>query len=154
MFWTVMVSCSRFIWITNDSDHWRVWTASELESDLWDTVDWGRKWFVDFNARKLNWFHLTGLITLVLLMWKWMGLFSRKDNLLRCWGWLSLLKWIGALILSLLLKLPSRKLEFLFILWHFFLLRLLYNFINLLYSHARNTIVMSGLVLLAATWNC
>ena len=23
--------------------------ASELESDLWDTVDWGRKWFVDFN---------------------------------------------------------------------------------------------------------
>ena len=24
--------------------------ASELESDLQDTVDWGRKWFVDFNA--------------------------------------------------------------------------------------------------------
>ena len=26
--------------------------ASELESDLQDTVDWGRKWLVDFNARK------------------------------------------------------------------------------------------------------
>ena len=26
--------------------------ASELESDLWDTVDWGRKWLVDFNAGK------------------------------------------------------------------------------------------------------
>ena len=26
--------------------------ASELESDLRDTVDWGRKWFVDFNAGK------------------------------------------------------------------------------------------------------
>ena len=26
--------------------------ASELESDLGDTVDWGRKWLVDFNARK------------------------------------------------------------------------------------------------------
>ena len=26
--------------------------ASELESDLRDTVDWGRKWLVDFNARK------------------------------------------------------------------------------------------------------
>ena len=25
---------------------------SELESDLQDTVDWGRKWFVDFNAGK------------------------------------------------------------------------------------------------------
>ena len=26
--------------------------ASELESDLWDTVDWGKKWLVDFNAGK------------------------------------------------------------------------------------------------------
>ena len=24
--------------------------ASELESDLQDTVDWGKKWLVDFNA--------------------------------------------------------------------------------------------------------
>ena len=26
--------------------------ASELESDLRDTVDWGKKWFVYFNAGK------------------------------------------------------------------------------------------------------
>ena len=26
--------------------------ASELESDLQDTVDWGKKWLIDFNARK------------------------------------------------------------------------------------------------------
>ena len=26
--------------------------GSELESDLQDTVDWGRKWFVDFNPGK------------------------------------------------------------------------------------------------------
>ena len=26
--------------------------ASQLESDLRDTVDWGRKWLVDFNAGK------------------------------------------------------------------------------------------------------
>ena len=26
--------------------------ASELKSDLWDTVDWGRTWLVDFNAGK------------------------------------------------------------------------------------------------------
>ena len=26
--------------------------ASELESDLRDTVDWGKKWLVDFNAEK------------------------------------------------------------------------------------------------------
>ena len=26
--------------------------ASELESDLWDTVDWGKKWCVDFKTGK------------------------------------------------------------------------------------------------------
>ena len=26
--------------------------ASELESDLQDTMDWGKKWLVDFNAGK------------------------------------------------------------------------------------------------------
>ena len=28
--------------------------ASELESDLQDTVDWGKKWLVDFNAGKIQ----------------------------------------------------------------------------------------------------
>ena len=51
------------------SDLWQqLELASELESDLRDTVDWGRKWLVDFDAGKLNWFRLTSLITLVLLM--------------------------------------------------------------------------------------
>ena len=35
------------------SDLWQqLELASELESDLQDTVDWGKKWFVDFNAGK------------------------------------------------------------------------------------------------------
>ena len=35
------------------SDQWQeLDLASELESDLQDTVDWGKKWFVDFNAGK------------------------------------------------------------------------------------------------------
>ena len=35
------------------SDMWQqLELASELESDLRDTVDWGKKWLVDFNARK------------------------------------------------------------------------------------------------------
>ena len=77
-----------------------------------------------------------GLITLLLLIWKWMGLFLRKNPLLRCWGWLSLLNWIGALTLSLLLKLPPRKLEPWFVLWNFFLLRLFCISINLTYGDA------------------
>ena len=35
------------------SDLWQqLELASELESDLQDFVDWGRKWLVDFNAGK------------------------------------------------------------------------------------------------------
>ena len=86
----------------------------------------------------------------MLLMWKLMGLFLRKKHLLRCWGWLSLLDWIG----SLLLKLPLRKLEPWFVLWSFFLLRLLCISISLPYGHVWNAAVMSGLVFLVATWNC
>ena len=55
---------------------------------------------------RLNWFLLTSLITLVLLMWKWMSPFLRKNHILRCLGWLFLLHWIGTLTLSLLLKQP------------------------------------------------
>ena len=37
------------------SDLWQqLVLASELESDLRDTVDWSRKWFVDFNAAKIQ----------------------------------------------------------------------------------------------------
>ena len=35
------------------SDMWhQLELASELEPDLQDTVDWGKKWLVDFNAGK------------------------------------------------------------------------------------------------------
>ena len=37
------------------SDLWQqLVLGSELESDLRDTVDWSRKWFVDFNAAKIQ----------------------------------------------------------------------------------------------------
>ena len=37
------------------SDLWQqLELASELESDLQDTVDWGKKWLVDFNAGKTH----------------------------------------------------------------------------------------------------
>ena len=91
---------------------------------------------MSFPLQKLSWFRLTSLITLVLLMWKWIGLFLRKNHLLKCWDWFSLLNWIGALTLSLLLKLLPRKLELWFVLWSFFFLRFLYISINLPYGHA------------------
>ena len=51
------------------SDLWQqLELASELESDLRDTVDWGRKWLVDFNAGKTQLVLFDQLKTLVLLM--------------------------------------------------------------------------------------
>ena len=95
---------------------------------------------------KRNLFRWIGLIPLLLLMWKWMGLFLRKNHLLRCWGRLSLLNWVRAHTLF--------QFEPWFVLWSFFLLRLLYVSINLPYGHVWITVVMSGLVLLVPTWNC
>ena len=49
------------------SDLWQqLELASELESDLWNTIGWDRKWLVDFSAGKT--FRLTGLITLLLFI--------------------------------------------------------------------------------------
>ena len=46
----------------------------ELESDLRDTVDWGRKWLLDFNACKtqlvlFDWSNNTGTIGLGEYVW-------------------------------------------------------------------------------------
>ena len=59
---------------------------------------------------KLNWFSLTSLITLVLSMGKWMGLFLRKNHLLGCWHCVSLLNGIGALTLYLVKLHPKKAL--------------------------------------------
>ena len=45
---------------------------------------------------------------------QWIDVFLRLNHILKCWSWLSLPIWTGALMLPLLLKLPPRKLEFLF----------------------------------------
>ena len=94
------------------SDLWQqLELASELESDLRDTVDWGKKWLVDFNAGKTQLVsfersnnngsidvEMGGSILEEKSSFKMLGLtFSSK------------LGWV--LTLSLLQKLPPRKLE-------------------------------------------
>ena len=116
------ISADTTVWLW--SGIWSVGTtsmASKLESDLWDTVDWDRKWLVDLNAGKTQLVsfecsHTTGSIDVKMAVSFW------GNQLLRCWSWLSLPNWIGALTLSLLLKLP------------FFLLGLLCISINLPYK--------------------
>ena len=59
----------------------------------------------------------------------------------------------GSYIISIA-KTSSKKLEPWFVLWIFFPLKLLYLSINLSCGLAWNAVVMYGLMLLAATWNC
>ena len=48
-----MILLSTLNLIMHLSDLWQqLELASKLESDLQDTVDWGRKWLVDFSAGK------------------------------------------------------------------------------------------------------
>ena len=60
--------------------------ASELKSDLRDTVDWGKKCLVDFNAVKTQLVLFaqsdnTGSIDV-----KMDGSVLEENHLLRCWG--------------------------------------------------------------------
>ena len=61
-------SCIQILDATLASDLWQqLELTSGLESDLQDTVDWGRKWLVDFNAGKtqlvsFDWSNNTGAI--------------------------------------------------------------------------------------------
>ena len=55
--------------IDQASDLWQqLDLACELESDLQDTVDRGKKWLMISMLEKLNLFCLTGVVNLLLLM--------------------------------------------------------------------------------------
>ena len=69
------------------SDLWQqLELASELESDLRDTADWGKKWLVDFNAAKTQLVSFDRSNKNGSIDMKMDGLFLRKNHLLRCWG--------------------------------------------------------------------
>ena len=104
---------------------------------------------------KLNLFHLTNRTTVVLLIWKWVGLSLIKNHLLRCWNSRFILNWVGVLIFSLLGRLSLRKLEPWFILWSFALLRFLIISINLSYDFAWHNVIITVLRLFSFDiWIC
>ena len=85
--------------------------ASEIEPDLQDAVNWLRKWIFDFN---------TGKTQLVLFDWssntdaidvKMDGSILKEKVSFKMLGMTFSSNWIGAVTLSLLLKLPQRRLE-------------------------------------------
>ena len=81
--------------------------ASELESDLPDTVEWGKNWLIDFNTGKTQLFSFacsnnTGSIDV-----KMNGSVLDEKSSFQVLP--SLLNWIGALALSLIAKTASKK---------------------------------------------
>ena len=84
--------------------------AAELESDLRDTVDWGSKWLVDFNAGKTQLVSFDQSNNTVAIDVKLEGSVLEEKSTFKMLV-LSFLNWIGAITLSLLVKLPLRKLK-------------------------------------------
>ena len=129
--------------------------ACELESDLQYTMDWGRKWLVDFNTGKTQLVlfdrsnntgvidvKMDGFVLVEKSSFKMLGLtFSSKLD----WGYY---------IIISIAKSISEKIRALIFLWSFFLMRLLCIFINLPYAQEWHTVVTSGLMPLVAPWNC
>ena len=118
--------------------------VSGFECDLQDTVDLGSKWLADFNAGKTQLVSFDRSYNTGAIDVKMDGLVLEEKSSFKILGltFSSKLDWGSYIIL--LLKVPPTK---------FFLLRLLCISIILPYGHAWNTAVMSGLVLLVATWN-
>ena len=84
--------------------------ACELESNLQDTMDWDKNWLVDLNAGKTqlvssDWCNNSGAIDL-----KMSESVLEEKSYFKMLKATFLSKWIGALTLFLLLKVPPRKL--------------------------------------------
>ena len=121
--------------------------TSEFESHLRDIVNWGKKWLIDFSAVKTQLVlddqsnnvgaidvKIDGSVLEEKSSFKMVGLtFSSK------------LDWDSYIIL--IAKTNSK-------IGAFFSLRLLCISTNLPYGLAWNISIMSGVVLLAASWNC
>ena len=128
--------------------------AAELESDLQDTVDWGKKWLGDFNVGKtqlvsFDWSNNNGSIDV-----KMGGSVLEEKSSFKMLGltFCSKLDWN-----SYIISIAKTALEKIGALIHFMKFLspefALYLY-NLPYGHVWNTVVMSGLAPTVATWNC
>ena len=128
--------------------------ASKLESDLRDTVEWGNKWLVDFNAGKTQLVSfdrsnnngsidvkMDGSVLEEKSSFEMLGLtFSSKLD----WGCyiISIAKTVSKKIGALIRSMKSLSPEV-----------ALYLYKSTI-AHVWSTLVTSGLVPLVATWNC
>ena len=83
--------------------------ASELESDLRDTVDWDKKWLVDFSAGKTQLVSFDRSSNNGSIDVKMDRSALEEKSSFKMLDSPSPLNWTGTLTLSLLLKLPPRN---------------------------------------------
>ena len=129
----VMFNRMMFLKCLRSSENWVNLCRTEIHQ-YWRSPHWVTRnvstysrFILFYNFSLGLWYNNTGAIDV-----KMDGsVFEEKNHHLRYCGWLSLLNWMVVLTLSLLLKLLPRKFEPRFVLWSFFLLRLLCVFINI-----------------------
>ena len=137
------------------SDLWQqLELASELESDLRDTVDRGRKWLVNFNAGKtqLVWFDRSNN-TCAIDVKIYGSVLEEKSSFKMLVLIFSSKLDCGSYIISIA-KTASKKIEALIRYMRFPSPEVNLYVYNLPYAHVWNIVVTSGLVPLVATWNC
>ena len=83
--------------------------ASELTSDLGDTVGWDREWLVDVNTEKLQLVLFDLSNNFDTFMRKGLSLSQTKSGLLRCWDCFSVSNWIGGSCNVVIAKITSEK---------------------------------------------
>ena len=118
---------------------------------LWTSV---RSGLLISMLGKLSWFCLTDLITMVLLMWKWMGLFFDEKSSFKMLGstFSSKLDW-GSYIISIA-KIFSKKIGAPIRSMKSLSSEVALCLYKSTYAHGWNTVSTSGLAPLVATWNC
>ena len=128
--------------------------ASELESDLRDTVDWGKKWLVDFNAGKtqlvlFDWSNNNGSIDV-----KMCGSILEEKSSFKMLGltFSSKLDW-GSYIISIA-KTASKKIGALIRSMKFLSAEVALYLYKSTIRPLWNTVVTSGLVPPVTTWIC
>ena len=137
------------------SDLWeQLELASELESDLRDTVDWGKKWLVDFNAGKtqlvlFDWSNNNGSIDV-----KMCGSILEEKSSFKMLGltFSSKLDW-GSYIISIV-KTASKKIGALIRSMKFLSAEVALYLYKSTIRPLWNTVVTSGLVPPVTTWIC
>ena len=122
--------------------------GSELESNLQHTVDWGRKWLVDFNAEKTQLVSFNRSNNAGAIDVKMDGSVLEEKSFFKMVGLTFFSKLDRRFFIISIAKTASEIVG-----GSFFLSWLLCISVNLPYVDAWSIVVTSGLVLPVATWN-